>query len=214
MKTLRILIATMICAVSGVSNLDAITIAGKVYDENEKPLQGVFVRAFANDGTRVAETHTNADGEYRFEVAVKVPIDMIEYDRQGYFSGIELNISHQEPSTINKVVYTNPEGPLSFRNAYATSLGLRMILILRGGAPQPDWLENLREKNEDRYVKVKANRAALAEEIEGIDGQLAKLEALANKQSEAGEWSKSQFSTLMAAVRSSRSMARQIRGEP
>ena len=214
MKTLQILITTALCVVSLVGNLNAITISGKVYDEYGKPVQGVFVRAFANNGTRVAATHTNADGEYKFEVAVKAPIDLLEYDRLGYFSGTEVNISQLEPSIITKVVYTNPEGPLSFRNAYATSLGLKMILVLRAGAPASDWLEYVAGKSTDTYELVKANRAALAEEFERIDDQLRKLEMLANKQSKAGEWSKSQLGILTSSVRDARSMARQLRSTP
>lgn len=204
-------VAVAVLIVVGTSKVSAVTISGKVYDENNKLLSGVYVRAFAHDGRRIAETYTNTEGKYKFDITIKLPINLIEYDRQGYFSGTEVNISHLEPSVINKVVYTNPEGPLSFRTAYAVSLGLRMIIVLRGGAPKEDWLENLKKESPKRFELVKTSRQMLVEDLERIEDQLTKLERLAKQQSNAGAWSMSEHGMFLNSIRTARAMARDIR---
>ncbi len=217
MRPLQGIILGFVVAVLDVvvaGNASAIAISGRVYDESDKPLMGVQVRAFANHGTRVAEALTDSAGEYNLDITIEEPIDLIEYDRLGYFSGIEINIHHQEPGVINKVLYTNPDGPLAFRKAYATSLGLMAIFVLRGGAPPTDWLENLRNDDADQYELVRRNRAMLGEELERFKDQLTKLERLANEQSNAKAWSKRQFEILMGSLRTARAMVLDIRAAP
>ena len=93
----------MAFATQAVSTGGKHQIDGEVFDENDKPIPAVLVRAY-RQGRKIAEAWTNKEGKYSLSYAIGDRLVSVTYEHSDWYSAEVANISGRRSNSINKVL--------------------------------------------------------------------------------------------------------------